>query len=123
QGRVQRSAPVQEQSAAAEAQARIAHARITTAEASLRAAQLNLSYTKITAPRDGIASKLAVHAGSYVTAGMPIVQLVPRKTYVLANFKETQMTEMKPGQRATVRSEEHTSELQSRENLVCRLLL
>jgi len=103
QGRVQQSAPVQAQITGAEAQARLAHARIATAEAAVKAAQLNLSYTKIVAPRDGIASKLAVHAGSYVTAGMPVVQLVPRTTYVLANFKETQMRDMRPGQRATVR--------------------
>ena len=94
---------MQAQITAAQAQARLAHARVATAEAALQAAQLNLSYTKIVAPRDGIASKLAVHAGSYVTAGMPIVQLVPRTTYVLANFKETQMRDMRPGQRATVR--------------------
>src|SRR5258706_165283 len=103
QGRVQQSAPVQAQITGAEAQARLAHARVATAEAAVKAAQLNLSYTKIVAPRDGIASRLAVHAGSYVTAGMPVVQLVPRTTYVLANFKETQMRDMRPGQRATVR--------------------
>jgi membrane fusion protein (multidrug efflux system) len=103
QGRVQQSAPVEAQITGAQAQARLAHARVATAEAALHAAQLNLSYTKILAPRDGIASKLAVHAGSYVTAGMPIVQLVPQTTYILANFKETQMAGMRPGQRATVR--------------------
>ncbi len=100
---MQQSAPVQAQITGAEAQARLAHARVATAEAAVKAAQLNLSYTKIVAPRDGIASRLAVHAGSYVTAGMPVVQLVPRTTYVLANFKETQMRDMRPGQRATVR--------------------
>jgi membrane fusion protein (multidrug efflux system) len=103
QGRVEQSTPVKEQISGAQAQARLAHARVATAEAAVNAAQLNLSYTKIIAPRDGIASKLAVHAGSYVTAGMPIVQLVPRTTYVLANFKETQMADMRPGQRATIR--------------------
>jgi membrane fusion protein (multidrug efflux system) len=103
QGRVQQSEPVQAQITGAQAQARLAHARVAAAEAAVKAAQLNLSYTKIVAPRDGIASKLAVHAGSYVTAGMPVVQLVPQKTYVLANFKETQMRDMKPGQRATIR--------------------
>ncbi len=103
QGRVQQSAPVQAQITGAEAQGRLAHARVATAEAAVKAAQINLSYTKIIAPRDGIASKLAVHAGSYVTAVMPVVQLVPRTTYVLANFKETQMADMRPGQRATVR--------------------
>ena len=103
QGRVEQSAPVREQITAAEAQARLAHARVATAEAARHAAQLNLSYTKIIAPRDGIASKLAVHVGSYVTLGMPVVQLVPRTTYILANFKETQMRDMRPGQRATIR--------------------
>ena len=103
QGRVQQSEPVQAQINGAQAQARLAHARVATAEAMVKAAQLNLSYTKIIAPRDGLASKLAVHTGSYVTAGMPVVQLVPRTTYVLANFKETQMRDMRPGQRATVR--------------------
>jgi membrane fusion protein (multidrug efflux system) len=62
-----------------------------------------LSYTKITAPADGIASKLAVHAGSLVTAGQPILQLVPRQTYVVANFKETQVHSMRPGQRVRIR--------------------
>jgi membrane fusion protein (multidrug efflux system) len=100
---VQQSEPVQAQITGAQAQARLAHARVATAEAMVKAAQLNLSYTKIVAPRDGLASKLAVHAGSYVTAGMPVVQLVPRATYVLANFKETQMRDMRPGQRATIR--------------------
>lgn len=103
QGRVQQSEPVQAQITGAQAQARLAHARIATAEAAVKAAQINLSYTKIIAPRDGLASRLSVHAGSYVTAGMPVVQLVPRTTYVLANFKETQMRDMRPGQRATVR--------------------
>jgi membrane fusion protein (multidrug efflux system) len=103
QGRVTQSTPVSAQIDAAKAQARLAHARITTAEAALHAAQLNLSYTKVTAPADGIASKLAVRAGAYLSPGQILVQIVPRTTYVLANFKETQVTKMRPGQRATVR--------------------
>ena len=73
------------------------------AEAALQAAQLSLSYTHITAPADGIASKLAVHPGAYVSSGQPIVQVVPRTTYINANFKETQMKQMRPGQRVTIR--------------------
>ena len=103
QGRLVQSTPVSAQIAAAKAQSQLAHARIQTAEASLKAAQLAVSYTHIVAPSDGIASRLAVHAGSYVTLGMPIVQLVPRKTYLIANFKETQMRDLRPGQRAKVR--------------------
>ncbi|HEV8657339.1 MAG TPA: HlyD family secretion protein [Thermoanaerobaculia bacterium] len=103
QGKLVQSQPVAAQIAAAEAQARLAHAKVQAQEAALQAAQLTLSYTKITAPTDGIASKLAVHPGSLVNIGQPIVQLVPKQTYVIANFKETQMKHMRPGQRARVR--------------------
>jgi membrane fusion protein (multidrug efflux system) len=103
QGRFVQSAPVAAQVAAAEAQARLAHAKVQTARAALQSAQLTLSYTKITAPVDGLASKLSVHPGSYVTVGQPIVQLVPRQTYVIANFKETQLKSMRVGQRAVIK--------------------
>jgi membrane fusion protein (multidrug efflux system) len=103
QGRLTQSTPVAAQIQGAQAQARLAHARVATAQAALQAAQLSLSYTKITAPADGIASRLGVRVGSWLTAGQAIVQIVPRTTYVLANFKETQLQQMKPGQRATVR--------------------
>ena len=103
QGRFEQSAPVAAQVSAAEAQARLAHARMQTAEAALSAAQLSLSYTKILAPADGLASRLSVHPGSFVSVAMPIVQLVPKTTYVIANFKETQLRNMHPGQRAVVR--------------------
>jgi len=103
QGKFVQSAPVAALVAAAEAQARLAHARVQTAQAALQSAQLALSYTRITAPADGLASKLAVHPGSYVTLGQPIVQLVPLRTYIVANYKETQLKAIRPGQRATIR--------------------
>jgi len=103
QGKVQQSAPVEAQVNSAQAQAQLAHARVQAAQAALQAAQLNLSYTKIAAPHDGIASRLAVHEGSYVSVGMPVAQLVPPHTYLIANFKETQMRDMRPGQRAAIR--------------------
>jgi len=103
QGRFEQSAPVAAQVNAAQAQAQLGHAKVQTAQAALQAAQLSLSYTKIAAPVDGLASKLAVHPGSYVALGQPIVQLVPRTTYVIANFKETQLKAMHPGQRASIK--------------------
>ena len=102
QGRAVQSAPVAEQVTAAQAQAQLAHAHVQSAQAALQAAQLQLSYTRITAPVDGLASKLAVHPGSYVTLGQPIVQIVPRKTYIVGNFKETQVKNMHPGERAVI---------------------
>jgi len=103
QGRLVQSSPVAAQVAGAEAQARLAHARVQTAQAALQSAQLSLSYTKITAPADGLASRLSVHPGSYVAVGQPIVQIVPRTTYTIANFKETQLKAIRPGQRATIK--------------------
>ncbi len=49
-----------------------------------------------------MASKLSVHPGQYVTVGQPIVELVPTATYVIANFKETQVGQMQPGQTARI---------------------
>jgi len=103
QGKLEQSAPVSAQVAAARATAALAHAKVNSARAALRAAELNLSYTKITAPADGIASRLSVHPGGLVAPGTPIVQLVPLRTYVIANFKETQVKAMRPGQRASIK--------------------
>jgi membrane fusion protein, multidrug efflux system len=103
QGKLEQSAPVSAQVAAARATAALAHAKVNTARAQLQAAQLNLSYTKITAPADGVASKLTVHPGGLVAPGTPIVQLVPLRTYIVANFKETQVKSMRPGQRAVIK--------------------
>ncbi len=61
-------------------------------------AKLQLSYTRVTRPADGIASRLTVHPGQLVAVGQPVIQLVPTLTYVVANFKETQVGEMRPGQ-------------------------
>ncbi len=103
QGRLTQTEPVSAQVAAAAAQAKLAHAKVATQQAALDAAQLTLSYTKIYAPIDGIASKLSVHAGGLIAQGQPIVQLVPLKTYIIANFKETQVAKMKGGERAVIR--------------------
>jgi membrane fusion protein (multidrug efflux system) len=101
-GRVTQSAPIDAQIAAAKASADLAHARIDGAEAALGLAKLQLSYTKITAPADGMASKLSVHPGQYMSSGQPVVELVPTSTYVIANFKETQVGQMHPGQTARI---------------------
>ena len=103
QGRLTQNAPVGAEVQAAQADAKLAHAHVATAQAALDSARLTMSYTKIVAPADGIASKLAVHPGALVAQGQPIIELVPPRTYVIANFKETQVAQMRPGQRATIR--------------------
>jgi membrane fusion protein (multidrug efflux system) len=101
-GRLSQSAPIQPQIAAAKAGVDLAHARVQSAQAALALAKLQLGYTHIVAPADGLASKLMVHDGQLVTVGQPVIALVPSATYVIANFKETQVGEMRVGQRAEI---------------------
>jgi membrane fusion protein (multidrug efflux system) len=101
-GRVDQSAPVAPQIAAAHAGAALAEARVRSAEAALALAKLQVGYTRILAPADGFASKLAVHEGQLVAVGQPLVELVPADTYLVASFKETQVGKMRPGQSATI---------------------
>jgi membrane fusion protein (multidrug efflux system) len=102
QGRVEQSAPVEAQLAAAKANADLAHAHVASAEAMLAQARLNLSYTRIVAPGDGHISKLAVHPGQLVSPSQTITNVLPNATYVIANFKETQVGDMRAGQVAEI---------------------
>jgi membrane fusion protein, multidrug efflux system len=75
-----------------------AAAAVQQAEAKLRQAELNLSYTKIVAPRDGRVTARTVEMGNYIHPGQMLLALVPRDVWVVANFKETQLTYLRPGQ-------------------------
>lgn len=77
-------------------------AEIKRLEAEVEQAKLNLSYTKIYAPSDGLIASRNVEAGNYVQTGQPLMAVVPKKVWVVANFKEGQLTHMKPGQKVSV---------------------
>jgi membrane fusion protein (multidrug efflux system) len=82
----------------------VATAVIKQREAELEAAQLNLSYTVITAAVDGQVSRINLQEGQYVQPGQSLFSIVPDNTkWVVANFKETQLTRMKVGQKVTVK--------------------
>jgi membrane fusion protein (multidrug efflux system) len=102
QGRLAVSKPIDAQIDSAKAQAAAADARATAAEAALALAKLQLSYTRVIAPVDGIASGVKLRPGQILAPGQPIIELVPNDIYVVANFKETQIGTMKPGQRAEI---------------------
>jgi membrane fusion protein (multidrug efflux system) len=69
------------------------------ANALQRQAELNLSYTTIVAPIDGVVGNRTLRAGQFVQAGTQLMSLVPASgAYVIANFKETQLTEVQAGQ-------------------------
>jgi membrane fusion protein, multidrug efflux system len=90
------------QYAAALANVELARARMKAAEAAVEAARLQLSYTVVKAPADGAVSRLGARVGQIVQAGQALGQLVPARTYVVANFKETQTGAIRPGQRVDV---------------------
>jgi membrane fusion protein (multidrug efflux system) len=89
--------------ASAETQIRSAEADIEQAKAALAAAELDLSYTKITAPIAGHVTNRTVERGNYVQAGQALLAIVPREQWVTANFKETQLRYMRPGQATTIK--------------------
>ena len=73
------------------------------AEAIERQAELNLGYTTIAAPINGVVGNRTLRAGQFVTAGTQLMSLVPTDAvYVVANFKETQMGGIRPGQRVDI---------------------
>lgn len=78
-------------------------AEIKRLEAELDQAKINLSYTIIKAPEAGTVSSRSVEKGNYVQVAQPLLSIVPKKVYVIANFKEIQLTNMKPGQKVTIK--------------------
>jgi membrane fusion protein, multidrug efflux system len=78
-------------------------AEIAGAKAQLAAARLKLGYTRITAPFDGVVSERQVQPGDYVNIGSNLINVVPLPhVYVIANYKETQLTHVSPGQPAEI---------------------
>ena len=85
----------------ADAQGKIA--KVQEARALLQAAELNVNYTDIVAPVDGVATHKQVEPGQIVQQGQGLLVVVPlRDVWVTANFKETQLRKMKAGQKALV---------------------
>ncbi|RPE02187.1 HlyD family secretion protein [Candidatus Pantoea deserta] len=82
---------------------RQAQADVAAAQASVDQARLNLSYTRILAPVDGMVGQRAVRVGAYVSAGTRLLAVVPlQQTYITANFLETQLSDVRQGQRVRV---------------------
>jgi membrane fusion protein (multidrug efflux system) len=72
-------------------------------QAALVQAKLNLSYTTIRASDGGSVTNKTVEVGNYVQPGQVLFSVVPDELYITANFKETQLTDVRPGQRVAVR--------------------
>ena len=86
----------------AEAQVRQLEAQVALARAQLEQAALNLSWTRMTAPQDGWITKRNVEQGNYVQAGQSILSIVTPEIWITANFKESQLDRMRPGQKVDI---------------------
>ena len=75
-------------------------AQVTNAAAQLDQAQTTKNYSSIIAPMDGQLGEVNPRVGQYVAAGTQLLYLIPQQTWVTANFKETQIANMKIGQKA-----------------------
>ena len=86
------------QSALDKASIQTAAAEVQSSEADVRQAELNFSYTQVKAPEAGYVTHRTVESGAYVQTGQALLAIVPRQVWVIANFKETQLTGMRAGQ-------------------------
>jgi membrane fusion protein, multidrug efflux system len=79
-----------------------ADARIAQTQTEMEQAELALSYTKIYAPQDGRIAQKHAEEGSFVAAGQPLMAVISYNVWVVANFKETQLDAIRPGQKVTI---------------------
>jgi membrane fusion protein, multidrug efflux system len=86
------------QAGSARAQVSAAKAEVAAAQAELHQAELQNSYTEVAAPEAGRVTNKSIEPGNYVQIGQPLFAIVPQHVWVTANFKETQLAAMRPGQ-------------------------
>jgi membrane fusion protein, multidrug efflux system len=80
-------------------------------QASLSVAKINLGYTRIFAPADGTVGERQVHPGQLVSPGTQVIAFVPDTKWVQANYRETQLTNMKVGDPAEIRIDEYPGQV------------
>lgn len=103
QGGLQQAEATGEQTKVSRSQYDAAKAAIAQSEASVKDAQLQLSYTNITAPAAGQIGRKSVEIGQRVQSGTPLMAIVSNDLWVVANFKETQLANIKPGQKVEIK--------------------
>ncbi len=102
-GRLAQANTAPQSVAVSEAQAETAGATTEQLRAQVAQAELELSYTKIYAPENGRVTRKSVEEGALVQVGQPLLAIVPGDVWVTANFKESQIGRMTPGQSVEVR--------------------
>jgi membrane fusion protein (multidrug efflux system) len=86
-----------------DAQEKQLEADVTAKKAALKLARINLGYTQIVAPTDGVVGERKVRAGQLVSPGTQVISLVSLpNVWVVANYKETQLAHVRVGDKADV---------------------
>jgi len=93
----------QRQRAVLDSQEQMLRADLRARQAALDLARTNLGYTRIVAPEDGIVGERKVRAGQLVSPGTEVLSLVQRQVWVQANYRETQLRNIREGDRAEIR--------------------
>jgi membrane fusion protein, multidrug efflux system len=95
---------VPQQVGVTQARAGSADAKVKLSQAAVERARLDLQYTVVRAPADGIVSRKSVEVGQVIAPGQQLMTLVPlNDLWVVANFKETQLDKMRPGQKVEIK--------------------
>jgi membrane fusion protein (multidrug efflux system) len=103
QGRVSEAQSAPRQMEVRHADVASIRAQVEQQRASVQQAELALSYTRIYAPESGYITRKSVEPGDFVQPGQPLLALVSDRLWVVANFKETQLTLMRSGQPVTLK--------------------
>src|SRR5438128_2192713 len=90
---------------------RVAAGQVDQLKAAVHQAELDVSYTTLYAPESGRVTRKSVEPGAYVQVGQTLFSIVPDRVWVVANFKETQLRHMRPGNLATVRVDAYPDRL------------
>ncbi len=103
QGNLQQADATGQQTEVSREQYKVAQAAVTQAEVQLKNAQLQLSYTVLKAPASGQVGNKTVQVGQRVQAGQTLMSLVQPQPWIVANFKETQLAKIQPGQSVEIK--------------------
>lgn len=101
-GGLEQAQATNQQTEAERRQYQAALAAVAEADAEVQKAQLQLSYTDITAPDSGQIGDKTVQVGQQVQPGQTLMALIQKRPWIVANFKETQLEDIKPGQEVDI---------------------
>jgi membrane fusion protein (multidrug efflux system) len=103
EAQVEQNSPVTQRIGETDAQVGQLKGQVEQAQARLDQANLNLSWAVVTAPQDGWITKRNVEQGNYVAPGQQIFSIVAPEVWITANFKESQLSDMRKGQPVRIR--------------------